>query len=182
MSVDSSIADPHEAIELIEAISSRDWSTHKVLRRNAAAVPFAPDRITGAIAKAFRAAEHNRPAEWIERRTLEVGNAVFDVLERRWPRGSTIPIEEIQDQVELALMRAGEYAVARAFVLYREQHAQMRDIANTMKADLVDSYLDKLDWQVRENANMAYSLQGLNNFIAREVSSEYFYCNVTIKY
>lgn len=155
-------------------MTSRDWSHHRVTRRNGADVPFSPERITGAIAKAFRAVDAGRPIEWIERRTLEVGNAVFDVLMRRWPNGGAIHVEEIQDQVELALMRAGEYAVARAYVLYREQHAKMREIGNTMKADLVDSYLDKLDWQVRENANMAYSLQGLNNFIASEVSKTYW--------
>ena len=174
LSVDSPIAAPEKALELIHAMTNRDWSRHRVVRRNGASVPFAPERITGAISKAFRASDSGRPEEWIEHRTLEVGNAVFDVIARRWPQGGEVPIEEIQDQVELALMRAGEYAVARAFVLYREQHARIREIGNTMKADLVDSYLDKLDWQVRENANMAYSLQGLNNFIASEVSKTYW--------
>jgi ribonucleoside-triphosphate reductase len=174
MSTDSPIADPHAALQLIQAMTHRDWTPFRVTRRNGADMPFAPERITGAIAKAFRAVDTGRPHEWIERRTLEVGNAVFDALTRRLPQGGALHVEDIQDQVELALMRAGEYAVARAFVLYREQHAQMREIGNAMKADLVDSYLDKLDWQVRENANMAYSLQGLNNFIASEVSKTYW--------
>lgn len=174
MSVDSTIADPQAALQLISAMTNRDWSHYRVTRRNGADVPFAPERITGAIAKAFRAVDAGRPIEWIERRTLEVGNTVFDVLTRRLPQGGAIHVEDIQDQVELALMRAGEFAVARAYVLYREQHAQMREIGDAMKADLVDSYLDKLDWQVRENANMAYSLQGLNNFIASEVSKTYW--------
>ena len=174
MSVDSTIADPQAALQFISAMTNRDWSAYRVIRRNGADVPFAPERIAGAISKAFRAVDAGLPNEWIERKALEISNNVLDALVRRLPKGGAIHVEDIQDQVELALMRAGEYAVARAFVLYREQHAQLREIGNAMKADLVDSYLDKLDWQVRENANMAYSLQGLNNFVASEVSKTYW--------
>jgi ribonucleoside-triphosphate reductase len=155
-------------------MAEKDWSKYRVTRRNGAVAPFAPQRIAVAISKAFNAVETGLSAERIQLKVNETTNQVLDALTRRQPQGGSFHLEEIQDQVELALMRAGEYAVARAFVLYREQHAQLREIGNSMKAELIDNYLDKLDWQVSENANMAYSLQGLNNFVASEVTKTYW--------
>jgi ribonucleoside-triphosphate reductase len=168
--VPGSLVDPG----LLANMATQDWSSYRVTRRNGASAPFAPQRIAVAISKAFNAVDSGLAAERVQRKVTEVTNQVLDALTRRQPQGGGFHVEEIQDQVELALMRAGEYAVARAYVLYREQHAQLREIGNSMKAELIDSYLDKLDWQVSENANMAYSLQGLNNFVASEVTKTYW--------
>ena len=103
----------------------------QVIRRNGAVVAFNADKIAIAMSKAFLAVEGNasggspRVREIVARLTDTVMNA----LTRRLPDGGTVSIEDIQDQVELALMRAGEHDVARAYVLYRERRAAERAAA-----------------------------------------------------
>jgi ribonucleoside-triphosphate reductase (formate) len=83
-------------------------------------------------------------------------------------------VEEIQDIVERVLLDSPFYKTAKAYILYREQHAQIRKITTRANVDLVNHYIEKLDWKIRENSNMSYSLQGLNNYISSEVTSEYW--------
>jgi ribonucleoside-triphosphate reductase len=83
-------------------------------------------------------------------------------------------VEEVQDLVEEVLLASPFRATAKAYILYRDQHAKLREIREKADIDLVDGYLGKLDWQVRENSNMSYSLQGLNNYIASAVSQTYW--------
>jgi len=100
----------------------------RVIKRNGKVVSYTDDKITVAITKAFLAVEGGTAAassrihEKVDRLTEQV-SATF---QRRMPSGGTIHIEEIQDQVELALMRNGEHKVARDYVLYREQQARKR--------------------------------------------------------
>lgn len=100
----------------------------QVIRRNGALVAFDADKIAVALSKAFLAVEGSQSA--VSSRVRDVvahlTQAVVRSLTRRLPDGGTVPIEDIQDQVELALMRAGEHDVARAYVLYREQRAAER--------------------------------------------------------
>ncbi|MDO9586002.1 MAG: ribonucleoside triphosphate reductase, partial [Syntrophales bacterium] len=63
---------------------------------------------------------------------------------------------------------------AKSYIIYRDQHARLREITNKMEVDLVDQYLKKIDWKINENSNMDYSLQGLNNYISSEVSKVYW--------
>ncbi len=67
-------------------------------------------------------------------------------------------VEEIQDIVEKVLLDSPYYKTAKAYILYREQHVQVRAIAVKQGLDLVDNYMQKLDWKVYENSNMSYSL------------------------
>ena len=83
-------------------------------------------------------------------------------------------MEEIQDIVERVLLDSPFYKTAKAYILYREQHAQIRKITTRANVDLVDHYIEKLDWKINENSNMCYSLQGLNNYISSEVTAEYW--------
>jgi ribonucleoside-triphosphate reductase len=83
-------------------------------------------------------------------------------------------VEEIQDIVERVLLDTVYFKTAKAYILYREQHAQIRQMATRANVDLVDHYIKKLDWKVNENSNMSYSLQGLNNYISSDVTSEYW--------
>ncbi|HEJ84259.1 MAG TPA: ribonucleoside triphosphate reductase, partial [Desulfobacteraceae bacterium] len=83
-------------------------------------------------------------------------------------------VEEIQDIVERVLLDSPFYRTAKAYILYREQHAQIRAMAANRSIDLVESYVQKLDWKINENSNMSYSLQGLNNYISSDVTSEYW--------
>ncbi|KKP36093.1 MAG: Anaerobic ribonucleoside-triphosphate reductase [candidate division TM6 bacterium GW2011_GWF2_32_72] len=83
-------------------------------------------------------------------------------------------VEQIQDVVEDVLLSSEYRKTAKAYIIYRDQHAKMRDIAKRSDVDLVDSYLEKIDWQVNENSNMTYSLQGLHNHLASELSKIYW--------
>ena len=99
---------------------------YKVIRRNGSVVAFEPGKISIAMTKAFIAvnggqgAASARVRELVEQLTASVVNALI----RRQPHGGTMHIEDIQDQVELALMRSGEHDVARSYVLYREQRTR----------------------------------------------------------
>src|SRR6516225_10061124 len=101
---------------------------YKVIRRNGAVVGFEPSKIAIALTKAFLAVNGGQSAASARVRelTAQLTDVVVTALMRRKPEGGAIHIEEIQDQVELALMRGGEHEVARAYVLYREKRAQER--------------------------------------------------------
>ncbi|HEX7953999.1 MAG TPA: ribonucleoside-diphosphate reductase subunit alpha, partial [Burkholderiales bacterium] len=104
------------------------YAQYKIIRRNGAVVSFEPGTIAVAVTKAFLAvnggqgAASARVREMVEKLT----EAVVSALMRRQPNGGTFHIEDIQDQVELSLMRSGEHEVARAYVLYREDRARER--------------------------------------------------------
>jgi len=83
-------------------------------------------------------------------------------------------VEQIQDIVEEVLLVSPFKKTAKAYILYRDQHARIRGMVEKADLDLIDSYLERLDWKVNENSNMAYSLQGLNNFVSSEVSKTYW--------
>src|SRR6202162_3103824 len=110
-----------------EATPSR-YSEFKVIRRNGAVVGFEPSKISIAMTKAFIAVNGGQGAASARVRELvaKLTDAVVGALLRRQPSGGTFHIEDIQDQVELALMRSGEHEVARAYVLYREKRAAER--------------------------------------------------------
>jgi ribonucleoside-diphosphate reductase alpha chain len=104
------------------------YSEYKVIRRNGAVVGFEPAKITVAMTKAFLAVNGSQGAASARIRELVAAltAAVIGALMRRQPQGGTFHIEDVQDQVELALMRSGEHDVARAYVLYREERAKLR--------------------------------------------------------
>ena len=83
-------------------------------------------------------------------------------------------VEQIQDIVEEVLLSSPYRATARAYIIYRDQHSKIREIKTGIGVDLIDQYLGRLDWQVNENSNMAFSLQGLNNYISSEISKIYW--------
>jgi ribonucleoside-diphosphate reductase alpha chain len=100
----------------------------KVIKRNGTVVPYTDDKIALALTKAFLAVEGGTAAASPRIRELvaELTNQVTATFKRRFPSGGTIHIEDIQDQVELVLMRSGEHKVARDYVLYREARARVR--------------------------------------------------------
>ncbi|PZP60729.1 MAG: ribonucleoside-diphosphate reductase subunit alpha, partial [Azospira oryzae] len=104
------------------------YAQYKVIRRNGAVVGFEPAKIAIAMTKAFIAVNGGQGAASarVRNQVTQLTNSVVSALMRRQPHGGTFHIEDIQDQVELALMRAGEHAVARAYVLYREERARER--------------------------------------------------------
>lgn len=100
----------------------------RVIKRNGTVVPYDESKIAIAIAKAFLAVEGGTAAasSRIRETVASLGEQITATFTRRMPSGGTIHIEDIQDQVELVLMRAGEHKVARDYVLYREEHARLR--------------------------------------------------------
>jgi len=101
---------------------------YRIIRRNGAVVAFEPSKIAVAMTKAFLAVQGGHGAESARIRDLveELKNNVVNALVRRQPSGGTFHIEDVQDQVELALMRSGEHDVARAYVLYRAKQMEER--------------------------------------------------------
>ncbi len=104
------------------------YADYKIIRRNGAVVGFEPAKISIAMTKAFLAVNGGQGAASarVREQVAELTDSVVNALMRRQPAGGTFHIEDIQDQVELALMRSGEHDVARAYVLYREERAQER--------------------------------------------------------
>src|SRR4051812_82601 len=104
------------------------FAQYKVIRRNGAVVGFEPAKISIAMTKAFLAINggHGAASARVREEVAKLTDAVVAALMKRKPEGGAIHIEEIQDQVELALMRGGEHEVARAYVLYREKRSQER--------------------------------------------------------
>ena len=100
----------------------------RVIKRNGKVVSFEEDKIKIAVTKAFLANESGNAAasERIHRKVEDITKDVQDIFKRRMPSGGTLHIEEIQDQVELQLMRSEEYIVARKYILYREERASER--------------------------------------------------------
>jgi ribonucleoside-triphosphate reductase len=139
----------------------------EIVKRDGSREPFDVGRIARAIEQAGKATSEFGPEEAarLARRVLVIASATM-------PNEPTV--EGIQDLVEEVLIASPYRRSARAYILYREQHRVLRELQNTQQAKLVDSYLDRSDWQVSENANMAFSLQGLNNHIASDVTRKYW--------
>lgn len=135
---------------------------------------FEPKKITRAIEKAMRATgelatQKKAPAEL----TSIVVTELVDFLKQK-DSDHYPSVETVQDIVERVLMETDHFKTAKAYILYREQHAQLRRMISTESIDLVDKYLDRADWMVKENSNMDFSLQGLNNYVASEISRTYW--------
>jgi len=104
------------------------YAQYKIIRRNGAVVGFEPSKISIAMTKAFIAVNGGQGAASarVREQVAMLTESAVSALMRRQPSGGTFHIEDIQDQVELALMRAGEHNVARAYVLYRDERSKAR--------------------------------------------------------
>jgi len=140
----------------------------KIKKRDGRVVVFDSSKITAAIAKAGEAT-----GEFKEREARKLTLRVL-TLAHELRLGQVPEVEEIQDIVERVLLDSPYYKTAKAYIIYREQHAQIRQMATRANVDLVEHYIQKMDWKVNENSNMSYSLQGLNNYISSDVTSEYW--------
>jgi ribonucleoside-diphosphate reductase alpha chain len=129
------------AEEATDAMQSR-YSEYKIIRRNGAVVGFEPSKISIALTKAFIAVNGGQGAASARVREMvsKLTEMVVAALMRRQPSGGTFHIEDIQDQVELALMRSGEHEVARSYVLYREQRTQERAKQRAAHAEAVAAH------------------------------------------
>jgi ribonucleoside-triphosphate reductase (formate) len=139
-----------------------------IKKRNGTIVPFNPDKITTAIARAGSAT-----GEFEEGTAGKLTLRVLNLAHQALP-GEVPTVEQVQDIVEEVLASSPYKATAKAYIIYRDQHARIREIISRADVDLIDRYLERADWQVNENSNMAYSLQGLNNYISSEISKVYW--------
>lgn len=140
----------------------------QIKKRDGRIVPFNKDKIFKAILKAGRATN-----EFDVKEAKKLSNRVLSKIANEI--GSDLPqVEQIQNVVENVLLRSKYKKTAKAYILYRDQHQQIRELADKIHNGLVDKYINKTDWQVKENSNMSYSLQGLNNYISSEISKNYW--------
>ncbi len=142
----------------------------KIKKRDDRIVDFDLAKIEAAIYKAMEAVgDPNRKKA--AKLALQLEKEVNHKFHER-----TIPaVEEIQDIVEEVLIKDKQIKTAKAYIIYREQHAQIRNLKTLIDSDaLMEGYLVQSDWRVKENSNMAYSLQGLNNHVSSAVSAHYW--------
>jgi anaerobic ribonucleoside-triphosphate reductase len=141
-----------------------------VRKRDGKLESFDQERITNAIWKAAKAVG-GKDREQSKR----ISDEVMVELRSRFGEDGCPTVEEIQDLVEKRLIENGRAQTAKAYILYRKQHQDMRELAALLSSsDLVDQYLEIEDWRVKENSNMSYSLQGLNNYLSSTVIAKYW--------
>lgn len=145
----------------------------KILKRDGKIVEFNSEKITSAIQKAAETTNEFdiQTARKLTRQVLEITKKL---VEEKKDKLRIPSVEEIQDIVESVLLSSEYKKTAKNYILYREQHSRLRDFIQNANVDMVDDYLKKLDWQVRENSNMTYSIQGLNNYLASNLSKSYW--------
>ena len=154
----------------------------RVIKRNGKVVPFEDDKIKVAITKAFLAVESGNAAasERIHTKVNELTKNVVDVFKRRMPSGGTLHIEEIQDQVELQLMRSEELDVAKSYILYRAERTQERkketieiDIPDVPKIHITKTDGSKVPLDVEKVASLINdACDGLEEVSVKEVLDE----------
>jgi anaerobic ribonucleoside-triphosphate reductase len=141
-----------------------------VLKRDSKLEPFDQERITTAIWKAAKAVGGTNKEQ-----AKRLSDEVVAELQKVYGDDGVPTVEEVQDVVEKRLIENGHAQTAKAYILYRKQHTDMRELAALLSSsDMVDQYLEVEDWRVKENSNMSYSLQGLNNYLSSTVIAKYW--------
>jgi len=142
----------------------------QILKRSGEIASFDKTKIVSALAKAAQAVE-----EYDAELVNKMADEAVELLNKKFHERSIPAVEEIQDAVEEVLIRSRQIKTAKAYILYRDQHARLREINELVNSsELMESYIQQVDWRVKENSNMSYSLQGLNNHIASNISSRYW--------
>ena len=142
----------------------------KIRKRDGKIADFNPIQITNAIWKAAQAVGGKD-----YKKSIELTDKVMENLEKALNKGEIPTVEQVQDLVEKTLIEEGHAKTAKAYILYRKQHQDIREVGGLLKdIDVVDGYLSMMDWKVQENSNMSYSLQGLNVYATENIVSHYW--------
>jgi len=143
----------------------------KIKKRDGRIVDFDQGKITNAIYKALTAT-----GQGDGKKAKKLSDIVVRILNRRFKKDEIPTVEQIQDIVEEVLILEGLVETAKAYILYREQRRRIREATAVAEeaVDRIDKYLEKLDWEVQENANMTFSLQGLNHYATTYVVKKYW--------
>jgi len=140
------------------------------MKRDGKVIDFNPIKITNAIWKAAQAVGGKD-----YKKAGELTDKVIEALEKDLKKGEIPTVEHLQDLVEKVLIEEGHARTAKAYILYRKQHTDIREIGGLLKdIDVVDGYLSMMDWKVKENSNMSYSLQGLNVYATENIVTHYW--------
>jgi len=141
----------------------------QICKRDGQIVAFDQGKIVKVIKKALNAVDEN------EEKAQSLADQVINGIGSKFHPRSIPAVEEIQDIVESVLIKNNEIKTAKAFILYRDQHTKIREYDSLVDSDqIMEGYLKKMDWRVKENSNMAYSLQGLNIHVSTAVSTNYW--------
>jgi anaerobic ribonucleoside-triphosphate reductase len=148
----------------------------RLMKRSGEVVFFDNHKIEEAVYKALHASPNLRRKQEHRRIAQVVADYVSFELEKKYDESQLPTVEDIQDVVETVLMRIGEYDTARRYIKYRYEHKLERDIEHSAldMLSLFDEYLGQRDWTVKENSNMDYSLQGLNNHVVAKASATFW--------
>ncbi|MBU4204587.1 ribonucleoside triphosphate reductase, partial [Patescibacteria group bacterium] len=140
-------------------------------KRDGRIVEFDQKKITEAIFKAITASGQGDGVK-----SKRLSNKVVQILLRRFKKDEMPQVEQIQDIVEEVLILEGFVETAKSFILYREQRRRIREATQIVdeSSEKIDSYLQEIDWQISENANMTFSLQGLNQYVGSYISKKYW--------
>lgn len=155
---------------------NKNTEIDRITKRDGRIVKYDRNKIEKAIEKAFQATDGDGGEE-----ARELTDQVHQkLLEKASERTSWIPtVEGVQDIVEEVLMKNNFLEAAKAYILYRKQHEDIRQVEDLFKdISIVEDYLDESSWRVKENSNMTYSLQGLNVHVTEQVISSYWLRNI----
>ncbi len=143
----------------------------KVEKRDGRKADFDSQKIENAVYKALTFTKEGNGE-----RAREVTEKVLDLLMRRFSREEIPHVEEVQNIVEEVLIMEGLAETARSYIIYREKRREIRETVSELddSTQLIENYIDEIDWQVKENANMTYSLQGLNQYTTSHISKKYW--------
>ena len=142
----------------------------KIRKRDGSVVPFQKEKITEAIWKAVKAVGGTN-----KERTEQLSALVAKQLEEIYSDSEIPEVEDVQNMVERVLIKEGRAKTAKAYILYRKSHEELRNIKGLFDTiEAVDDYISLNDWMVKENSNMGFSLQGLNNYISTKIISNYW--------
>jgi len=143
----------------------------EIKKRDGRLVSFEQEKITSAIHKALTATKQGDG-----KKAQKLSDKVVALLKRRFKKTEIPTVEQIQDIVEEVLILAGYAETAKAYILYREQRRKIREASTALDeaVEMVEQYLLEMDWEIKENANMAFSLQGLNHYVTSAVTKKYW--------
>jgi ribonucleoside-triphosphate reductase (formate) len=133
-------------------------------------VLFQETKIADAIWKAARAVGGQD-----QEKSKTLAKLVLETLDKTYGEYGIPEVEEVQDLVEKVLIEEGHAKVAKAYILYRKSHDELRNVKGLFDTiEAVEDYIGLNDWMVKENSNMGFSLQGLNNYIATKIIANYW--------
>lgn len=141
----------------------------QIRKRSGDIVPLDKAKIVKAIYKAGQACAIDDQAL-----AEKLAEEVINILNQKFHKNSIPAVEEVQDIVEEVLIQNRQIKIAKAYILYRDQHRQLREINPEVGEKLMEDYLGRADWRLKENSNMSFSVQGLNNYIASSISARYW--------